>query len=144
MGTNYYFISKNKQAMNEWFGEFKYQLIDTPYFGYEAHVAKTSMGWLPLFQGYKNIKSVNDLKKCYDTGAFKIFDEYEDEYNWEEFKERVIEHNGGYLGAIERRKVESTYGDLPNYRPISHFEVEDANAYFKDDKGYEFYPDDFL
>ena len=143
MGTNFYFISKNKDAMNKWFGENQYELTDTPFWGYEAHIAKISIGWLPLFQAYKNIQSVKDIKACYDTGEFKIYDEYNDQYTWEGFKKTVVNHNGGYLGAIKREYVSKTYDDLPHYRPISHLEIKESAVFSKDKDGYEFYPENF-
>ena len=144
MGTNFYFISKNKEAMDKWFGKYNYEITDTPFFCYEAHITKISIGWLPLFQGYKQIRSVADIKKCYDTGEFQIFDEYNKEYTWEQFEKDVVNHNGGYLGAVKREKVDLIIDGLPEYRPVSHLELNDGYTYFKDDKGYEFYPDDFL
>jgi hypothetical protein len=105
------------------------------------------MGWLPSFEASYSIQSVADIKKLYDTGKFVIYDEYGTYYNWEEFDERVLKFNGGVLGAVPREKIEKDINspywdrDLPDYRPISHFEYARgryASDYFKDPEGYEF------
>lgn len=58
MGTNYYFMSRNKELMqtcfadkSEWgvLGE-EYTIVDEPYLGYRCHLNKLSCGWRPLFQ----------------------------------------------------------------------------------------------
>lgn len=146
MGTNFYIGTADKEAKNIYFG-WNYELTDEPTWLYQQHIAKTSMGWLPSFEESQSIHSVADIKKLYDTGKFVIYDEYGDYYTWEEFDKRVLQHNGGVLGAIPREKIERDpnwkYFDnnLPEYRPISHFEYADgryAYDYFKDPEGYEF------
>ena len=49
MGTNFYMMTSDKEAANEWF-EDSYELTDYPQWGYSIHIAKTSGGWKPLFQ----------------------------------------------------------------------------------------------
>ncbi len=146
MGTNFYIGTADKEARDEYFG-WKYKLTDTPTWLYEQHIAKTSMGWLPSFEASQSIHSVADIKKLYDTGKFVIYDEYGNYYNWEEFDERVLKFNGGVLGAIPREKIKQDPNwefydrDMPEYRPISHFEYARgryASDYFKDPEGYEF------
>lgn len=148
MGTNFYLMTRNKQAAQK-YAPYSYELTDEPYFGYEIHVAKTSCGWLPLFQGHKDgINSVREYKAAYETGEFEIFDEYGDSYTWEEFTERVLKFNGGVRGVMPREKIEADKSSpwydyrLPEYRPISHFEYEYdyyyVNDYFADDQGFEF------
>lgn len=148
MGTNFYMITKNKK-MAERYAPYSYELTDAPYFGYEIHVAKTSCGWLPIFQGHQNgINSVREYKAAYETGEFEITDEYGTVYTWEEFDKRVLKFNGGIRGVAPREKIEedkdSPWYDhrLPEYRPVSHFEYKYdgyfANDYFADDQGYEF------
>ena len=154
MGTNFYMITKNK-TMASIYAPYSYELTDTPYFGYEIHVAKTSCGWLPLFQGHKNgINSVSEYKAAYETGEFDIVDEYGTSYNWNEFEDRVLKFNGGIRGAQDPEKIErdksSMFYDknLPEYRPISHiggtkqsykYDFDEFyNDYFKDSEGFEF------
>lgn len=141
-------ITKNKTLAQK-YAPYSYELTDTPYFGYEIHIAKTSCGWLPLFQGHQDgINSVREYKEAYETGEFEIFDEYGDPYNWEDFAERVLKFNGGVRGVMSREKIEADKNSpwydhrLPEYRPISHFEYEYdyyyVNDYFADDQGFEF------
>ena len=61
MGTNFYMMTSDKEAANEWF-EDNYELTDYPQWGYSIHIAKTSGGWKPLFQEHSRIHSVNDIK----------------------------------------------------------------------------------
>ena len=43
---------------------YEYELVDTPYFGYEIHIGKKSYGWKPLFQEHKNAySSVEEMKE---------------------------------------------------------------------------------
>lgn len=148
MGTNFYLSTSDKEVCDTYFG-WHYELTYyEPTWFYEQHIAKTSAGWLPLFEASKSIRSVADIKKLYDTGKFIIHNEYGTEYNWEEFDKRVLKFNGGILGAIPRKKIEkdpnSPYRrdrDLPDYRPISHFEYAQgryASEYFRDPEWYEF------
>lgn len=147
MGTNFYLFSKNKEVVQK-YAPYSYELTDEPDFGYEIHIAKTSCGWLPSFQAHKDgIVSVRQYKEAYDTGKFKIFDEYGTEYNWAEFKKRVLQFNGGIKGVAPREKINNDKNspfydkDIPEYKPISHFEYahgQYANEYFTDEDGYEF------
>lgn len=128
---------------------YKYVITDSPYLAYEIHIAKTSAGWLPLFEAHEGIRSINDLKQLHSTGKFAIYDEYGASYNWEEFDKRVLQHNGGVQGAIKPTPIDKTvlrsspfYDDgMPDHTPISHFEYNYglyAPEYFKDSDGYEF------
>ena len=127
-------------------------MTDIPTWLYQQHVAKTSAGWLPLFQSHDSFKSVEQLKRLYDTGKFILYDEYGTTYTWDEFDERVLKFNGGISGAIE--KVKNTIDEhdkfydsnMPEYLPISHCSGPDctynlgqySGDYFKDEAGYEF------
>lgn len=153
MSTNFYMITKNKEQAQH-YAPYSYELTDEPYFGYEIHIAKTSAGWLPLFQAHKDgISSVAEYKVAYDTGEFRIYDEYGYEYNWDAFDDRVLKHNGGILGVQKPEKIEqnkrSRWYDknMPDYYPISHiqgnpqsykFINQFVNNYFVDSQGYEF------
>lgn len=139
MGTNFYFHTKNKTIAEKYAG-WEYELTDIPDWAYEIHIAKTSCGWLPLFQYRETMPSVKAMKEAYDTGEFKIYDEYNKEYNWKEFDERVLKFNGGIKGII---KQEKNNGEMI---PISHFEYDNgkyAYLYLKDENGYEFVKGDF-
>ena len=88
MGTNFYLRKKEPRIVYD-----------------EYHIAKTSYGWEPSFEGYikdeydksdrPQITCIEDIKAAYDSGDFIFVDEYGDEYSWEEFEERVINWNGG-------------------------------------------------
>ena len=153
MGTNFYMMTKNKELAQK-YAPYSYELTDEPEFGYSIHVAKTSMGWLPSFQGHKDgIQSVKEYKEAYDAGEFIIYDEYGTIYTWEEFDERVLQFNGG---TVKNRKIEKINQDktsrfydpaMPDHIPVSHFEYnynlhhswyEVYKEHFKDKDGYEF------
>lgn len=139
MGTNFYFYTKNKTIAEKYAG-WEYELTDIPDWAYEIHIAKTSYGWLPLFRYRETMPAVKAMKEAYDTGEFKIYDEYNKEYTWDEFDERVLKFNGGIKGVI---KQEKNNGEMI---PISHFEYDNgkyAYLYLKDEDGYEFSKSNF-
>lgn len=149
MGTNFYLITCNK-ALAQKYAPYSYELTDMPYFGYEIHIAKTSMGWLPLFAGHQDgINSVKEYKAAYETGEFEIVDEYGTTYNWDEFDDRVLKFNGGIRGVKSLKKIEvdkhSPFYDskMPGHIPVSHLEYkydsEFSKNYFADEDGYEFF-----
>lgn len=146
MGTNFYIGTSSKKARDKYMG-WDYELTDIPTWLYEQHIAKTSMGWLPLFEKSRAVQSVADIKKLYDTGDFVIYDEYGETYTWEQFEERVLKFNGGIAGAIPREYIERDEDsyfydkDMPNWIPVSHFDYGGGKynyMYFKDSEGYEF------
>ena len=152
-------FSKNKEFVQK-YAPYSYELTDEPEFGYEIHIAKTSAGCLPLFQGHKDgINSVAGYKAAYDSGEFKIYDEYGVEYNWGAFDERVLKFNGGIRGVQKPEKINqdktSPFYDksLPDYKPISHiggstqsykYLFREPNCYFVDPEGYEFSSTEFF
>ena len=147
MGTNFYMMTKNKEKRDKYFG-WNYELTDTPDWGYQIHIAKTSCGWLPLFEAHDSIESVKQLKEVYHSGEFIISDEYGTTYNWSEFDKRVLQFNGGVKGVAPREKVKqpNSYSlwhdpDMPDTLPVSHMEYghgKYASEYFTDPEGYEF------
>lgn len=152
MGTNYFFFTRNKEVVLKYFGR-SYELVDIPEFGYEIHVAKTSSGWLPLFQAYHNCRSVEDLLTAYKSGEFRIYDEYGEDLSWEDFVKTVLSHNGGVADAIPKKDYKSDLNspfydkNMPNHIPVSHFEYGNgmyAYRFFKDRQGYEFIEDAFV
>lgn len=148
MGTNFYFFSDDKSKVQTWFGDEEYKLTDKPRFGYLIHVAKTSCGWLPLFQAHEHIRSVADMKRLYDTGDIEIYDEYEGFYDWDMFEQRVLRFNGGVAGVEPLTPYNQddllewlVDRDMPDHTPVSHFEYAHGrynDSYFKDPEGYEF------
>lgn len=148
MGTNFYFTTMDKELAHK----FNYEIDEEPDLHYSIHLAKTSMGWLPLFQEHKNmIQSVADIKKVFDTykDKLRLVDEYDEEYTWEQFEKRVLNHNGGVYGREKRYKIDNKPGSpfydesLPETGPISHLEYNAKSphkytGYFKDPEGYEF------
>lgn len=152
MGTNFYMMTKSKEVCDKYFG-YDYELTDTPDWGYQIHISKTSAGWLPLFQSHNCFKSIKQLKELYDTGDFILFDEYDTIYTWPEFEERVIKFNGGTvknraLEPINQDKSSLFYDpNLPDHRPVSHFECKFdsyyVNDYYKDPDGFEFTTHEF-
>ena len=149
MGTNYYLFTKNKKITQK-YAPYSYVLVDEPHFGYKIHIGKCSMGWLPLFEAHSHgIRSIKEYKAAYDTGKFKIYDEYNREYTWPEFEEKVLRHNGGIDGVIPTERIEHHKNllfydkDLPDWIPVSHFDTKYAYMYFKDSEGYEFTEGEF-
>ena len=139
MGTNFYLMTKSKELKDEYLG-YDYELTDTPFWGYQIHIAKTSAGWLPLFQKHNCIQSVKDIEKLYFKG-FLICDEYGTSYGWEEFTKRVIQHNGGIKDVVKRELKEDPWDGTKLYIPISHLDsvyAMDHSSYSTDEEGYEF------
>lgn len=141
MGTNFYIMTKSKEARDIYFGD-NYELTDFPNWGYEQHIAKTSFGWLPLFDGSGCFRSIFQLRCIYNTGDFVIYDEYGQIYSWDEFSKRVLQFNGGIMGVAPLQKITTRVDkNLPEYSPISHFDYADgkySKDYFTDGSGYEF------
>ena len=92
MGTNYYLFTTKKTIANE-LGEHC-ELTDSPKLGYELHLGKTSCGWKPLLQSNPCFKTFNEFEKYFEAHkGLKIFDEYEREYKFDEFKQLLIAHS---------------------------------------------------
>ena len=146
MGTNFYFSSQNKELMRPL--EYAYTCTDRPRWGYEVHVAKTSAGWLPLFQSYPGvIDSMDDYHRFLTHPDVIIYDEYGTEYTYEQFVERVLKFNGGVKGVAPPEPANNDPDsflydpDCPEEIPISHFEYghgKYAPEYTTDKYGYEF------
>lgn len=146
-------MSTHDQHIRDKYFGYNYELTDKPFWGYEIHIAKTSSGWLPLFQSHRCFKSVKELKELYDTGLFTIYDEYYQTYDWLAFEERVVKWNGGVDNAIPKTYHEVDKDaifydpDMPCYTPVSHFTYgngKHAYMYFKDPEGFEFSGKEFL
>lgn len=154
MGTNFYLFTKDKETAKT-LAPYDYDLTDNPDFGYRIHIAKTSMGWLPLFQAHKDgIASVVGYLNAITSYKCKIYDEYGTEYLYDDFVDRVLNFNGGIIGGVEPTYIGAKQGsmnfydaNMPDYRPISHiagnkqsynFSLSYQNEYFTDKNGYEF------
>ena len=167
MGTNFYFITQDREIKDKYFNYDDYTIVDTPMFGYEVHLAKTSCGWKPLWQDHSFYHSVAELKEFYFKHKEKLFlyDEYGRFYKWEEFEERVV--NWGEQQEIRYMKyipegvpdevfggkkylIESTKDDYDITIPFDHIEYdkldvyrdnwryEHKSYYSKDKDGYDF------
>lgn len=92
MGTNYYFITRNKKLVKENFDE--YELIDEPDFAYEIHLNKCSYGWRPLFQVHKCFRTFKELEQFYKEHEKDLIikDEYGEEFDFDEYKDIIVSH----------------------------------------------------
>ena len=113
MGTNFYLQNKKPRLVHDL-----------------THIAKTSAGWQPVFECHAGeIESVRQLKTAYDSGEYTIVDEYGDEYDWDEFDQRVLQ-----------------WGDRPDVEPICHVDYERNHPdrfftepmHYHDEDGYDF------
>lgn len=120
----------------------------------EIHIAKTSCGWLPLMNAHSGkFESVAEMKVFYETTpGVTIIDEYDTEYNWDAFDDRVLKFNGGVYGVAPREIIKQDSGDyfydpnMPETRPISHLEYAHgrySSDYYTDPEGYEFSRSEF-
>lgn len=134
MGTNYYFMSKNKKLIRDNF-EDEYTIVNEPYLGYEIHLNKLSCGWRPLFQKHKVFETFTQLENFYrnNQADLEIFDEYGRKFTWEEYYEQAIGHS-----RRERKplrwvyEVDETFKPFGENRPTLHFiecEEKDAELY---------------
>ena len=102
MGTNYYFMTKNKALAHKCFAvemdgytvDEEYRIVDNPYLGYQIHLNKLSMGWRPLFQKHKEFSSWKELEKFYRSNwhLLDIYDEYGTKYTWAGYEARIFDH----------------------------------------------------
>lgn len=124
MGTNFYLRKKKPRLVYD-----------------EIHIAKTSWGWKPTFECHEGeIESVKQLKTAYDSGEYTIVDEYDEEYSWEEFDDRVVHW------------VDRQHDINPDMKPIDHLEyVQETprgmfdyrNDYYHDEDGHDFMKREF-
>lgn len=160
MGTNYYLMSKNKEFIEDKFGS-NFSLTDSPYFGYEVHLCKISIGWKISFEAQKCYKSVKDMCNVFreNKDEFEIYDEYNTKFELEDFLKYIQERDKG----IEPTKwiyQPNSMSDLTRddnatedyiCTPFDHIEYDDFmrkhdskyywrqdDTYFNDDEGYNF------
>ncbi len=73
MGTNYYFMTRNKELAHKHFAvetdwgvtDMEYEIVDSKFLGYKIHLNKLSCGWRPLFQRHKAFKTWKELEEFY-------------------------------------------------------------------------------
>lgn len=165
LSTNYYMMITNKELVKKYFPN-EYQLVDDPYLGYQIHIGKRSMGWLPLFESHKQAyDSVEDMIKFvfdYKPNAVRVFDEYgrrlstdqliEELVKWGEYQTvRYMKYIPG--GRVWNQKYgwkeyfeESTKDDYDITYPYDHLEYSkfdtgemwELPTYYRDKDGYNF------
>lgn len=172
MGTNFYMMTKSKKLVEKHF-PCEYEIVDTPYFGYEIHIGKRSAGWKPLFQEHKNaydsVKGMKEFIRKHQK-SIRIFDEYCREFTLEELEDELItwgeQQQIRYMKHIpegvpdevfggKKYLVESTKDDYDITIPFDHMEYEKLEIerdnwrygrqsyYSKDKDGYDFMKGDF-
>lgn len=125
MGTNFYMFTQNKRNKKV-FGD-KLYIVDEPDFGYEIHIAKTSMGWQPSFEAHEHIRSVLDLKELYARGDVRIYDEYGTEYDWPAFEERVVNFGSDRNYRTARNNEWGDYGgSLHEFTSVDGYRFQDV------------------
>ena len=68
MGTNFYFKLDNREKIKEAVDNNDFDLARELMDDCEIHLAKTSCGWLPLFQAHPGkFESVAEMKVFYET-----------------------------------------------------------------------------
>ena len=102
MGTNYYFMTNNKELAHKHFAvehdwgitDEEYEIVDDPFLGYEIHLNKLSHGWRPLFQRHKAFTTWDELEKFYydHEDDLRVYDEYGGHWTFLEYKQRIFNH----------------------------------------------------
>ena len=118
MGTNYYFMTNNKDLVQNCFAnkhswgvaDEEYTIVDEPFLGYSIHLNKLSYGWRPLFQRHKPFESWKELERFYfdHSDDLWIYDEYGELFTWEKYAEKIFRH-----ADAERRPMKWDYGIDP-------------------------------
>lgn len=134
-------MTKNKELAEKYFPD-EFNLVDTPYFGYEIHIGKRSLGWCPLFQNHDNAyKSVADMKRFikHHQADIEIFDEYGQQFTLDQLQKELIDWGKRqeirYMKHIpegvpdevfggKKYLIESTKDDYDITIPFDHIEYE--------------------
>ena len=120
MGTNYFFMSRNKELI---------------------HLNKLSCGWRPLFQKHSAFDSFRKLEAFYreHQADLEICDEYGRQYSWEEYFETVYAHSRCHPEPVKwvyevnpkssdkkphLRTVGCSEEEAELYSPFNHIEYE--------------------
>ena len=154
MSTNYYLMTTNKKLVEKYF-PCEYELTDSPYFGYQIHIGKRSMGWKPLFESHPlAYNSVSELIEFIQNHQkdIKIYDEYAVEFTLEGLKGELIDwgeqqpkrklaYNGGDLREDPNGEIDSPIDHVAyaNYEKftLSRRHYVDVK-YWHDKDGYDF------
>lgn len=146
MGTNYYMMTKDKTIVERYFPN-EYKIVDNPYFGYEIHIGKRSIGWRPLFQVHdKAYDSVEAMLKFLEFHKMdiEIYDEYSEKFSIDGLKEELIDwadhQQVRYMKYIPEGiynelfcgkdyLVESTEDDYDITIPYDHIEYHKLDPY---------------
>lgn len=129
MGTNYYFIAKNKDFVRKYFDN-EYEFCDEPDFHYEIHLNKLSCGWKPLFQIHKAFRTFAELEQFYDEHKkdIKIEDEYGDKYTWKQYKKEILDHASVIPTPVKWVYEEDTLCGKPGQKYLMTKECEPEEA----------------
>jgi len=102
MGTNYYFMTRNKELAHKHFAvetdwgvtDMEYEIVDSKFLDYKIHLNKLSCGWRPLFQRHKAFKTWKELEEFYKAHSegLEIYDEYGSRFEFEDYKKRIFDH----------------------------------------------------
>lgn len=169
MSTNYYMITKDKDFVKKYFPN-EYELTDLPYFGYEVHIGKRSIGWKPLFQGHKkaynSVSEMIDFFKRFDNECM-LYDEYNRILSIEQLNEELVKWGeyqttkymkyipGGRLwngkGGWKKYFTEGTIDDYDIVKPYDHveygkFDIDElfiSPNYYHDKDDYDFIDEEF-
>ena len=111
MGTNYYFLTKDKALVQEYFArktdygvaDDEYRLTDDPYLAYEIHICKFSSGWRSLFQSHHCFSSLKELDLFYlkHSRQLEIYDEYNRLIAWNELKKTAVDRAAQYIAPVK-------------------------------------------
>lgn len=79
----------------------------------QIHIGKRSMGWKPLFQAQEEYDSIHEMKKWYESNKdkWRIVDEYDNCYCWEQLLEELIYWNRDNDSAQSHLKFDGEYGN---------------------------------
>ena len=141
-------MTTNKELAEKYFPN-EFELVDSPYFGYEIHIAKRSLGWKVLYQGHrKAYTSVEGLKNFIRKHQkdIRIFDEYEEEFTLLQLDDELFNRDK----RIEKTPVkfvpqgipneifggrdyfiDGTWDDYDLTRPYDHLEYSELDPYSK-------------
>lgn len=146
MGTNYYMITKHRYIVEKYFPD-EYDIVDEPYFAYEIHIGKQSLGWKPIFEWHENAyKSIKEMLKFLEVhkSEIEIFDEYNSKFSIEELKEELVDwadhQQVRYMKYVQEGVpnkwfggkdylVESTEDDYDITIPYDHIEYHKLDPY---------------
>lgn len=144
MGTNYYAITKKKDLVEEHF-PYDYTLTDEPYFGYEIHIGKRSMGWKPLFQEHSGAYgSVKEMLRFFEDHSddFELYDEYLETMTLDRLKEELVDwgdwqrENRYARCRFEFNQKDRPYSELVEVKDDEPYDVEVPFDHITYDRAY--------